>query len=413
MDIWNILGIEPTPDERAIKRAYAARLKVTSPEDHPAEYMQLRDAYEGAKQQALMRRFAAAQAAQAASAETQTAPPESPSSAPATPELPPQYQVLDRMFLLLKTGDRDGFLRALGQELAGDMFATLDDRHELIGNVAVMLLHLDPPDPELSARVAELVEAREHENLFEGDHRFRHAYAVLLHNYGRFRAAQTTAHSSIEVAPGYLHVYHVLTSPFDAERLGALMRSQTYHRLAERILERARTDDTIVIPAANREWWDRTTMRGQPQPEAAPRPAPQPTYTPDRPRVPFFLIFVVIMGLARMIAAINSEDTPSPRAVEEILREQRAQDALPDLGSATRCDPLTQRQLDSYLEHKRGRPASPGNPGPQQQQFDQANESIDLTTGSGSTPQPPFTSRPEDFDPVLELFRKRCRGTAP
>ena len=44
--LWAILGTEPTGDERALKRAYAKRLKVTRPEDDPAAFQELRDAYE-------------------------------------------------------------------------------------------------------------------------------------------------------------------------------------------------------------------------------------------------------------------------------------------------------------------------------------------------------------------------------
>ena len=44
--LWDILGTEPTGDERAIKRVYAKRLKVTRPEDDPQAFQELRDAYE-------------------------------------------------------------------------------------------------------------------------------------------------------------------------------------------------------------------------------------------------------------------------------------------------------------------------------------------------------------------------------
>ena len=45
---WQVLGISPESDERAIKRAYAALLKKTNPEDDPAAFKVLRSAYESA-----------------------------------------------------------------------------------------------------------------------------------------------------------------------------------------------------------------------------------------------------------------------------------------------------------------------------------------------------------------------------
>lgn len=48
MNIWEILGIEPTKDKKAIKRAYAAQTKVVHPEEKPEEFKRLREAYQAA-----------------------------------------------------------------------------------------------------------------------------------------------------------------------------------------------------------------------------------------------------------------------------------------------------------------------------------------------------------------------------
>lgn len=52
MSFWQILGIEATTDLPAIKKAYAARLKHTRPDDDAAAYQSLREAYDLALQHA-------------------------------------------------------------------------------------------------------------------------------------------------------------------------------------------------------------------------------------------------------------------------------------------------------------------------------------------------------------------------
>ncbi|HEX3046264.1 MAG TPA: J domain-containing protein [Bacillota bacterium] len=48
MDIWEILGIEPTTEIVAIKKAYAGQLKLHHPEDDPQGFQCLREAYDSA-----------------------------------------------------------------------------------------------------------------------------------------------------------------------------------------------------------------------------------------------------------------------------------------------------------------------------------------------------------------------------
>lgn len=47
-DIWSILGLEPTQDVSAIRRAYAQQTKQCHPEDDPKGFMRLRKAYQAA-----------------------------------------------------------------------------------------------------------------------------------------------------------------------------------------------------------------------------------------------------------------------------------------------------------------------------------------------------------------------------
>lgn len=49
MSVWETLDIEPSNDLRAIKRAYASKLKVTRPQDNAQAYQELREAFDLAK----------------------------------------------------------------------------------------------------------------------------------------------------------------------------------------------------------------------------------------------------------------------------------------------------------------------------------------------------------------------------
>jgi hypothetical protein len=85
-DDWAWLGLEPTTDLGAIKKAYAARLKTTRPDDDAEAYQALRGAYERAQQWAKWQRE---QAPPAEALTAEPAPPPAlepaPASAPAEP----------------------------------------------------------------------------------------------------------------------------------------------------------------------------------------------------------------------------------------------------------------------------------------------------------------------------------------
>ncbi|GFE83884.1 hypothetical protein GCM10011487_58840 [Steroidobacter agaridevorans] len=329
---WTVLGIEPTTDERAIKRAYASLLKVTSPEKDPAGYMKLREAYESAKQHAeYLARVREEDEAeeQADESHVDEAVP-TPQAEPVPVVESPQRRAFAELHALLAQGQRDGFLAKLAAIKAENVFATLDEQYFFTGEVARLIQEFKIDDVEWCGRVAELLGAREHENMFDGDPRYWHAYHELLRYYSELLAGRAQVHldrrSGEELAPGYLHVYHVLTSPFDAERLSALTRSQTYSRLAERILERAKSDASVAIPAENREWWERTAMAGQHKPVAEPASftvtAPIPVQ--NERRFPFWAIWVTFIVLAQFARVCSDTHTTSsvPRNNEPFVAQE-------------------------------------------------------------------------------------------
>ena len=48
MNIWSVLGIQQTNNEKDIKAAYAKKLKNTRPDEHPADFQSLHQAYKTA-----------------------------------------------------------------------------------------------------------------------------------------------------------------------------------------------------------------------------------------------------------------------------------------------------------------------------------------------------------------------------
>ena len=79
--IWDILGISPTSDKRAIKKAYAAKCAACHPEEHPEEFDRLHKAYTAAVKAAA--RIPADTPTMAPARERTATPADTPTTAPA------------------------------------------------------------------------------------------------------------------------------------------------------------------------------------------------------------------------------------------------------------------------------------------------------------------------------------------
>jgi hypothetical protein len=400
--IWDVLGIAETPDERAIKRAYAARLKVTSPESDPDGYMTLRDAYEAAKNHAEYLRLIADPQVFGAQPAPQAVPIEIP---PPTP----QHLAFAKLHALLSENKLDEFLKSIEAIQAAQTFATLDEQNDFIGEVALLVENARVEDVHWLGHLAALLGARERDNIFARDSRYWNAYNVLLDCYSEVRNVAAYEHvqtrDEIATAPGYLHVYHVLTAPFDSERLMALTRSQTYHRLAEIILQRSKADPAIVIPAENREWWERTRMAGQHRSTEEREAAPSPPPADRSSGFPIWPIWIVLMLVLNGARSCSSETTHYPRATSEEL--QRYRDILNPVPSPATdsdlyrrlesCDPQTRMAVMTQIYKVRSGIESTNTPGAANPQA--------LT--------PPFPFDVAEVDPVVERLLATCKPRIP
>jgi hypothetical protein len=123
--IWDVLGIAPTNDERSIRRAYSAGLKLTNPEDHPEDFKILRAAYEEAMKLAAAPQ-AVAPAETAAIATPQPAAPIAP-KAPAAPVLDEHQALCAKLQkLIAKAAEKTEMSAVLDAIFASPSFQRID-----------------------------------------------------------------------------------------------------------------------------------------------------------------------------------------------------------------------------------------------------------------------------------------------
>ncbi|HEY9106804.1 MAG TPA: J domain-containing protein [Roseateles sp.] len=125
---WALLGIEPTADLVAIKKAYAARLKVTRPDDDAQAYQALRDAYERVQRWAVTP-LATPPRPTAVVLTVPTVPPAPWTTAP-TPSVPPASDLVEQAEALWQQGGNAGLQATWPKVLAQLQARPLTQRDE-------------------------------------------------------------------------------------------------------------------------------------------------------------------------------------------------------------------------------------------------------------------------------------------
>lgn len=302
VNCWKILDIDVTDDLKLIKRAYAKKLKITNPEDDPSGFMQLREAFDQAKQLAESGELFDTADVEETEAELnfnsleeshhsdsedkgnvsdlQTPPQENQADEQQTLEdqtLEKQQAVFDKLRASIEKRHYPDFYQQLTQALDAELFSTLDDQYHFIGSICQLLYDLEVNDSTWLPKICDALELQTYREFFRDDAHYEYAVSEVFQRYVAHKQNQVqigteSLAARLEREPGYQHVYGVMTDSFDLERLSNLHRYKHYRQIAEELLAIDAKDNGIGVPAETRSWWESQSLVTHKFQPGAPRP---------------------------------------------------------------------------------------------------------------------------------------------
>ncbi len=264
-----------------------------------------------------------------------------------------RQQAMEQLESLLVEENYSDFLQRLLDIDERDVFAGLDERHEYLGQVALLIQQHPIADPRWSIRIGNYLRIDElvgfyESDFYESDFHFYNAMRSYQERYRQHRTSTIVEDEDNELEqlqrePGFMYLYEVMTGEFDHEKLLLLLQSRQHRELADQLLVIEERSDNIRVNPESKAWWYRNA-RGQQ--EQAPQPIPRPPREASPPKTSFFGGWIMFVLAAKLMVFIiySAVDTPSP------VRDRSSPDVSALLGGFMEqqnalCPPTTNKSL--------------------------------------------------------------------